>query len=179
MSLKVLELGCGNSKTPGAFGVDMNPRSAADLVHNLDVFPYPLEDNAFDKVICKDVLEHVADFVKTLEEVWRVAKPGAIIDVSGPFMSSVNYFSDPTHRRAFTSRSFDYFIPGTDAFAYGYSLAQFRLISVEYDKFDREKRRWHHRWLLERANRNKKTYEDRYAFIYPVFQIYFELEVVK
>jgi hypothetical protein len=92
-------------------------------------------------------------------------------------MSSVNYFSDPTHRCAFTSRSFDYFIPGTDA--YGYSLAQFRFISVEYDKFDREKRRWHHRCLLDRANRNKKTYEDRYAFLYQVFQIYFELEVVK
>lgn len=25
-----------------------------------------------------------------------------------PFMSSVNYSSDPTHRQVFTSRSFDY-----------------------------------------------------------------------
>ncbi len=179
MDFKVLELGCGNAKTPGAYGVDINPRSMADLIHNLDQFPYPLSDNAFDKVICKDVLEHVENFVGAVEEIWRVAKPGALVDVSGPFMSSVNYFSDPTHRRAFTSRSFDYFIDGTEACLYGYSQARFSLVSVEYDKFERDTRPWHHQWLLDKANRSKKIYEDRYAFIYPVYQIYFELEVLK
>lgn len=177
MATKVLELGCGNDKTPGAFGVDINPRSAADLIHNLDVFPYPLPDNTFDRVICKDVLEHVGDFVRTMEEIWRVCKPGAVVDISGPFMSSVNYYSDPTHRRAFTSRSFDYFIEGASAHAYGYSPANFRMISVEYDKY--EKRRFIHGWLLGMANKHKMKYENRYAFIYPVYQIYFELQVVK
>ena len=69
---RVLELGCGFNKTPGAFGVDIIAGSSADLIHDLDVFPYPLADSAWDRIICRDVLEHVADFVRTMEEIWRV-----------------------------------------------------------------------------------------------------------
>jgi len=59
--MRTLELGCGFTKTPGAFGVDIIAGSAADLIHDLDVFPYPLADNAFDRIICMDVLEHVTE----------------------------------------------------------------------------------------------------------------------
>ena len=179
MTEKILELGCGNRKTPGAFGVDINPRSQADLVHDLDQFPYPFDDSEFDHVICRDVLEHVNDFILTVEEIWRISKPGAFVDVSGPFMSSVNYFSDPTHRRAFTSRSFNYFVSDTTARSYDYSRAQFKVVSVEYDKNERASRPFYHRLLLDWANRNKERYENRYAFIYPVYQIHFLLQVVK
>jgi SAM-dependent methyltransferase len=179
MAEKVLELGCGFAKTPGAFGVDILPGSAADLRHDLDSFPYPFEDSEWDRIICRDVLEHVADFVRTMEEIWRVAKAGARVEVSGPFMSSVNYFSDPTHRRAFTSRSFDYFIPGRPAHRYNYSKARFGLLSCEYDAEERSRRRKFHRWALDWANRNKEQYENRYAFLYPIYNIHFELCVLK
>lgn len=179
MAAKILELGCGNRKTPGAIGVDINPASAADVIHDLDVFPYPFRDDEFERIVCHDVLEHVADFVRTMEEIWRIARPGAHIDVHGPFMSSVNYFSDPTHRRAFTSHSFDYFIPGSMAHRYGYSKATFRLLSVEYDRDQIPYRRGLHGWLLRWANRNKDIYESRYAFLYPLYSIGFELEAIK
>ena len=68
---RILELGCGFSKTPGAYGVDIIAGSSADLIHDLDVFPYPIADSAWDRIICRDVLEHVADFVRTMEEIWR------------------------------------------------------------------------------------------------------------
>lgn len=179
MSPRILELGCGFSKTPGAFGVDIIVGSSADLIHDLDVFPYPIADNSWDRIICRDVLEHVADFVHTMEEIWRVASPGASVEVHAPFMSSVNYFSDPTHRRAFTSRSFDYFIEGTAVFRLGYSDARFEMIRCEYDVADRPNRRGIHRWALDWANRNKAEYENRYAFLYPLYNISFELRVVK
>lgn len=179
MVQKILELGCGNRKTPGAIGVDINPRSDADVIHDLDVFPYPFADNEFERIVCHDVLEHVGDFVHTVEEIWRIARPGAAIDVHGPFMSSVNYFSDPTHRRAFTSHSFDYFIPGSMAHEYGYSKATFRLLSVEYDRDQIPYRRGLHGWLLRWANRNKDIYEGRYAFIYPLYSIFFQLQAIK
>ena len=176
---RILELGCGFAKAPGAFGVDIIADSSADLIHDLDVFPYPLESSAWDHILCKDVLEHVADFVRTMEEIWRVGSPGAIVEVRAPFMSSVNYYSDPTHRRAFTSRSFDYFIQGKTAFRLGYSQARFEMIHCEYDAEDRPLRRGFHRWALDWANRNKAEYENRYAFLYPLYNIFFELRVVK
>ncbi|SIS71249.1 3-demethylubiquinone-9 3-methyltransferase [Roseivivax lentus] len=36
----------------------------------------PYDDASFDAVVCVDVLEHVADLQKTLEEVTRVLRPG-------------------------------------------------------------------------------------------------------
>ena len=176
---RILELGCGFSKAPGAFGVDIIANSAADLLHDLDVFPYPFADSTWDRILCRDVLEHVADFVHTMEEIWRVGAPGAVVVASGPFMSSVNYYSDPTHRRAFTSRSFDYFIQGTSAFRLGYSKARFEMIHCEYDAEERPIRRGFHRWALDWANRNKAQYENRYAFLYPLYNIFFELRVIK
>jgi SAM-dependent methyltransferase len=176
---KVLELGCGFSKTPGAFGVDIIPGSAADLIHDLDKFPYPLADNEWDHIICLDVLEHVHDFVRTVEEIWRVSRPGALIEVSGPFMSSVNYHTDPTHKRAFTSRSFDYFCPGRELHRYGYSKATFEILGCEYDRGARGHRRGLAKLLTAWANGNKDRYEARFAYIYPMHQINFELRTVK
>ncbi len=176
---RVLELGCGFSKTPGAFGVDVIPGSQADLIHDLDVLPWPLASGAWDRIICRDVLEHVSNFIPAMEEIWRVGAPGAIVDVRAPFMSSVNFFADPTHRRAFTSRSFDYFLSGRPTERLGYSKARFELMKCEYDAEDRQHRRGPHRWLLDWANRNKDRYESRYAFMYPLYNIHFELRVVK
>ncbi len=153
---RVLELGCGFNKAPGAYGVDIIAGSSADLIHDLDVFPYPLAESSWDRIICRDVLEHVADFVRTMEEIWRVGRPGAMVEVSAPFMSSVNYFSDPT-----------------------YSKARFEMLRCEYDAEERPKRRGPHRWALDWANRNKTEYENRYAFLYPLYNIFFDLRVAK
>lgn len=176
---RILELGCGFNKTPGAFGIDIIAGSQADLIHNLDVFPYPFGDDSWDRIICFDVLEHVEDFVRTMEEIWRIARANAIVEVRAPFMSSVNYFSDPTHKRAFTSRSFDYFLPGTPTFQFGYSKARFELLRCEYDTDQRSFRRGFHRWAHDWANRHKIEYENRYAFLYPIYNIFFNLRVAK
>lgn len=174
-----IEFGCGNAKTPGAIGVDINPRSAADVLHDMNVFPYPFDDDVADHIICHDVLEHVDDFIATIEELWRIGRNGCVIDVTAPFMSSVNYHSDPTHRRAFTSRSFDYFVEGTDVRRHAYTSATLRMDSVAFDPLLIPLRRGADRWLLKMANRHKRIYEERFAYIYPVHQIHFTLTVVK
>lgn len=177
--MTVIELGCGNAKTPGAFGIDFNINSQADLIHNLDVFPYPLQDEVADEVICRDVLEHLEHFVAAVEEIWRICKPGALVEITGPFMSSVNFYSDPTHKRAFTSRTFDYFIEGTEVRKHRYSTATFELVSVEFDPDERPRRRGLRRWVLDWANNNKRKYEERYAFMYPVHTVHFILRAIK
>lgn len=44
----------------------------------------PFKDGAFDKVMCTEVLEHVADDRKGIGELYRVAKAGAGVAVSVP-----------------------------------------------------------------------------------------------
>jgi len=58
---RVLDVGCGWNKTPGAIGIDSNPRAHADVIHDLGVLPYPFENDEFDEVVCRHVAEHVPD----------------------------------------------------------------------------------------------------------------------
>src|SRR6266404_3142142 len=58
---KILDVGCGQNKYPGAIGIDSNPRANADVTHDLGVLPYPFVDNEFDEIICRHVIEHVPD----------------------------------------------------------------------------------------------------------------------
>ena len=83
---RVLDLGCGNDKLPGAIGIDINPGSAADIVRSLDDTPWPLETSSFDFVRAQDVLEHVDDFIKVVDEIYRVCRDGATVEVRMPFM---------------------------------------------------------------------------------------------
>jgi hypothetical protein len=53
------------------------------------------------------------------------------------------------------------------------------LLSVEYDKYEYDSRSFLNRMILKWANANKQRYESRYAFLFPVYQIYFELRVIK
>src|SRR5437762_5157982 len=69
---KSLDLGCGRDKLPGAIGIDANPRSDADVIHDLDRFPWPFDDDTFGYVRALDVLEHVADFDGCMKELHRV-----------------------------------------------------------------------------------------------------------
>lgn len=63
---RVLGVGCGSAKYPGAVGIDVSPHTEADVVHDLDVFPYPFEDASFDHVLMQDVLS--ADAIRSLAQ---------------------------------------------------------------------------------------------------------------
>jgi len=54
---KILDVGCGQNKYPGAIGIDSNPRTQADVIHDLGQSPYPFPDNEFDEVICRHVID--------------------------------------------------------------------------------------------------------------------------
>ncbi len=104
-----LHLGCGNKKAAGALGIDMAPKSQADIIHDMNKVPWPLESDAFDRVICEHVLEHLTDIVRTMAEVYRVSREGALVEIVTPHFSCVNSWDDPTHKHHFTLASFDYF----------------------------------------------------------------------
>jgi SAM-dependent methyltransferase len=108
-SLKILDLGCGKHKTPGAIGIDINPKTDADVIHDLNQFPYPFPDNEFDLIIGNQVIEHLADIPAVMAELYRIAKPGARIILETPHYTDVASFCDPTHRHHLTSESFSYF----------------------------------------------------------------------
>jgi len=78
--MKILDLGCGNKKyeieEAQVVGVDVNPNSVADVIYNLNKFPWPFEDNEFDEVICQDILEHLENIPTVMAEIYRVLRGG-------------------------------------------------------------------------------------------------------
>ncbi len=128
----IFDLGCGEHKTAGAFGIDSVLMPGINLVHNLQIRPYPLPDQCADEIILSHVLEHFAEPLPVLEEVWRIARPGAHVRIRTPHYSGRFAWKDPTHRRAFSSESFHYF--GENNYSY-YTTARFRVRSVRLKYF--------------------------------------------
>jgi SAM-dependent methyltransferase len=120
-----LDLGCGRQKHPLATGIDVNPNTEADVIHDLDVVPYPFADDTFDLVIAHHVLEHLERPLEVLQELHRICRSGARVDIVTPHFSSPTSWADPTHRHHFSSRSFDYLVAGTQYDFY--SSARFRV----------------------------------------------------
>lgn len=59
-----------------------------------DIQIVPFKANAFDLITILDVLEHVDNDKKAIEELWRILKPGGILILSVPHAGSFD-FLDP------------------------------------------------------------------------------------
>ncbi|NNE66543.1 MAG: methyltransferase domain-containing protein [Pyrinomonadaceae bacterium] len=96
--------------------MDHNPRTGADVIHDLGEFPYPFEDDEFDMVVSNHVVEHVPDVIGFIEELHRVTKPGGIIKLVTPHYTNPDWSSDPTHRNHLNSYSFSSFLKDRQVF---------------------------------------------------------------
>ena len=103
----ILILGCGIKKQKDHFGIDINPKSKADLIYDLNVTPWPLENDIFNNVHCPAVLEHLNNFYGVMEEIWRVSKNNSLVYISVPHYTDTAAFTDPTHVKYFNTYSFD------------------------------------------------------------------------
>jgi SAM-dependent methyltransferase len=168
----ILDVGCGNAKYPGAFGVDISPDTQADVVADLNQFPYPLEDGAFSQILCQDVIEHVREPLRFIAELHRVATPGGRIHLRTPHFSSVLAYSDVTHEHVFSAMAIRTF---EKALFSHYLSVGLRVVDLRLDFWDP----W--RWIgvASLANRFQGPYEALFAFRFPAMNIRAELEVLK
>ena len=107
--MKKLNIGCGDKPMDGAINLDWIKLPGVDIVLNIEKTPWPFKDNEFDEIYAYNVLEHVDNFIKIIEEIYRILKPNGLFIVSGPYYMHKDTFTDPTHKRGFTTKSFQYF----------------------------------------------------------------------
>ena len=119
--IKILDLGCGRGEFLRGFircglngyGVDQSS-IAKSVCPEAEIFqsdlenePLPYDDNTFDVVFSKSVLEHFYYPEKLVMEIYRIVKPGGLVITMVPDWEAVykTFYEDYTHRTAFTLTS--------------------------------------------------------------------------
>jgi glycosyltransferase involved in cell wall biosynthesis len=124
-----LNLGCCDSLLDGYVNVDKMPGPGVEVVDLTQPWPWP--ENSVDQVRAWDIIEHLADKIFTMNELWRVLKPGGIVEIAVPTTDGTGAFQDPTHVSFWNRRSFLYYEAGNpyrERFAHYYGIqAKFRV----------------------------------------------------
>lgn len=108
-----VNLGSGTDRMEGFVNLDRAKVPGVDMVHDLDVGPWPFADCSVMDIMAKDVFEHVADPILFMTECWRVLEHRGVLNIRTPHWRHRDAYTDPTHRRFPTEHTFDYWIPGT------------------------------------------------------------------
>jgi SAM-dependent methyltransferase len=170
---KILHLGAGEKYDPLCVNLDLVASTKPDIVHNLDVFPWPLPEDHFEEVRAYDVLEHLDNLIRVMEEIHRVCRANAMVKITLPHFSSANAYTDITHRHYFSARSFNYFT-GDNEFGF-YTDKKYRKLSAEIIFYPSLSNKLVHRL----AKRWPEAYEQRWAWIFPAWFLSFHLQVIK
>ncbi len=130
MKKVILNLGCGKTKIPDSIGVNgVKINGFVDIVHDLDIVPYPFESDSVDEIHFYHVLEHLHNPIEKLEEIHRILKQGGILYMRVPHFSSLGAFTDLTHIRPFGFLSFDCF--QKNCYQHFYTNVEFEILKKE------------------------------------------------
>lgn len=95
-----INIGGGYKRYPGFLNLDMDPHTNPDHIVNLEKDVLPFDDNTISEVKAHHILEHLGEgFFHLIQELYRVCKDGAIIDIVVPHHRHDIFLADPTHRR--------------------------------------------------------------------------------
>jgi len=137
--MKRLILGAGKKtvKTDIDTFLDLRPFKDVDIVHNLDILPWPIKDNEYTSVCAVHLVEHLKSLTDFMNECHRIISPGGTLYLETP-LAGVNpdlEFADPTHVRCYRLHSFiNYFTPeGIHEFGYTDKAWNFFVSRVQFD----------------------------------------------
>jgi predicted O-linked N-acetylglucosamine transferase (SPINDLY family)/glycosyltransferase involved in cell wall biosynthesis len=139
MNSKIMrvDLGCGVNKPDNFIGVDIYPGLGVDIVADLNK-KFPFEDNTIDEIRAHDIIEHLPDKIHTMNEIWRICKPGAKVDIRVPSTDGRGAFQDPTHTSFWNINSFLYYCVDFPQYLelcrrYGFKGA-FKILKLEHEE---------------------------------------------
>ena len=105
----LLNIGAGYKKIDGYLSVDGDKNCNPDYLVNLDDenLSLPFDSDSVDGIVAHHILEHIGTgYIRLLQELYRVCKSGAVIDIRVPHPNHEVYLNDPTHKRPITVEGF-------------------------------------------------------------------------
>ena len=96
-----VQLGGGEDVVKGFINVDIRPLPSVDIVHDLEIFPWPIPSNSVNLLVASQLVEHInphkGGFLDFMDEAWRVLKTNGQFMIATPYGGSSAYIQDPTH----------------------------------------------------------------------------------
>jgi SAM-dependent methyltransferase len=132
--MKKINLGAGTDIRKNFINHDIAQLEGIDIVHDLNVYPWPWQDNSIDEFLALDVLEHLNDFLKNMEEIHRILKVDIKIFLKVPYWNASSAYIDPTHKRGFHELTFDFLDPSKEYCKQRpyYTKARFKINSLKF-----------------------------------------------
>jgi hypothetical protein len=117
-----LDIGCGHHKDIGWVGIDIQALPGVDIVHDLNMQPWPVESGCVEMAKAWHIVEHIPPvavtergtrrpFIEFMDECWRVLRVGARIEIETPHGASDGFLHDPTHCNPCDELTFAHFDP--------------------------------------------------------------------
>lgn len=108
-----LDVGCGENKQDKCIGMDVRDIPGVDVVHDIEVVPWPFEKDTFTHVVMSHIVEHLKPWLimGIIDEVWRITKVNGILLMAMPYPNSIGHWQDPTHIRPWNEHTPKYFDP--------------------------------------------------------------------
>lgn len=165
-----INAGSGHNKLDGYINIDNQTAYNPDIVHDLNITPWPFEDNSVEEIILCHTLEHLGEktetYLKIWQEMYRILQPDGIVNITVPHWLCENFFHDPTHCRVVTptginmfdnERNYqDYQNGGRETKLGLYLGIDFKIENVGYKLADQ---------ILEKINQGEFTYEQAFSMI--------------
>lgn len=108
-----LNLGSSDDLHPDFLNVDIwePPGATPDNFLKADLRKkWPWEDSTIEEIRAHDILEHLPDIRKSMNEAHRVLVPGGILDLFVPTTDGRGAFQDPTHVSFWNANTMYYFV---------------------------------------------------------------------
>jgi len=131
-----LNLGCSDRHREGFVNVDRVP--PADHIVDL-AKPWPWPENSIVEILAHDIVEHLPNKIHTMNDLWRVLRPGGRVEIVVPCACGPGQWQDPTHVSGWVMNSFQYFEEKSFArvrFGVAYGIqARFRIHRLDKQNF--------------------------------------------
>ena len=94
-----LDVGCGLRKAKGFVGMDMWKHPGVDIVHDAQVFPYPIPDSVCHQIVVSHLWEHIEPKYRfpMMDELWRIMRHDGQLFLSCPYANSFLAHAHPAH----------------------------------------------------------------------------------
>jgi SAM-dependent methyltransferase len=131
---KILDVGCGDAKVKGAVGIDCVKLPGVDIVHDLKKYPWPIKGQSYDLIYLNNIIEHLPNPIKFMEEVYRICKIGGKVKIVTVYWNHYHSITDPQHVSFFNEYSWDFFTGKRKGY---YTKCRFEIedLTLTYDSY--------------------------------------------